>query len=281
LTDTHLGCDASGYQKQPRYLGQFEALFAALREWLRANEVELLIHGGDVVDEGARPQIAAAAPLLRSLGVPCAVSLGNHDLSRPDSLALWQRFAPDLIGDVTVARQISLEQCDLVLVTHHWQPERDFLWQSEAPQQPRIDARQEASLCAAMQASGRPAILITHAPANAIPTSQTGLPQPEHEPDPLYAATLRRIAAACPNLRLILTGHNHVHTVCDHGGFVSCSTTAFTERPAQLRLVEVNETAIVVSTVSLAVAAGLSNEVVPELAWVIGTAAQRGFTVPL
>jgi DNA repair exonuclease SbcCD nuclease subunit len=281
LTDTHLGCGALGYQKQPRYLGQFDELFAALRRWLVASEIELLIHGGDVVDEGTAPQIAAAAELLQSLGVPCAVSLGNHDLSRPDSLALWQRLAPELIGDVTAARRIALEHCDLFLITHHWQPARDFYWQIEAPQQPRLDERQEASLCAAMQASGRPAILVTHAPANAIPAAQTGLPQPMHEPDPLYAATLQRVAASCPNLRLILTGHNHVHTMCDHGAFVSSSTSAFTERPAQLRLMDVDETAITARTVALAALAGLSDEIAPEAAWAIGTTAQHNFVVPL
>lgn len=281
ITDTHIGCNENGFQQQPRYIAGFEVLAERLRQWLKRERIELLVHGGDVVDQGTQSQVKMGAQFLASLEVPCAVSLGNHDLSEHGSLALWKRFAPKEIGNVEETWRVSLEACDVFLLSHHWRAEHDFYWAAKEPQLPRIDTLQEEHLIASMQASGRPAILASHAPANAVPPEQTGLEKPYHEPNEQYLETLRRIAVACPNLRLILGGHNHAHSVFDHGAFISCTTSAFTEHPGQLRLLEITGDKISVDTIPLAAAAGLSEELIPEKKWALGGLAQRRYNVPL
>lgn len=282
ITDTHIGCGEAGFKRQPRYVDEIDTLFDTLRHWLEREQPDLLVHAGDVTDHGTEPEIDEAVQRLAALNVPVAVALGNHDLCELESITWWRQAASAIIasGRQEILRH-SLPHCDVLLVTHHWRPEQPYHWVHEEPQAPSLDANQEAALDQALAASPRPTLLVSHAPAHAIPPAQTGFDEPVHVPHSPYAASLDRLARRHPHLRLVLSGHNHTHAVEDTGAFVSCSTTAFNERPAELRVIDVDEEAIHVRTLGLAEAAHLPVDLEPSAAWGVGTAPQRAFDVPV
>lgn len=273
LTDTHIGGDAAGYQMQPRMTGRESKNFAELARWIRSNDISFVIHGGDLTDHGRPDEIEFADTLCSSLGIPVYLSLGNHDVEDPDAMPAWRRSS--VWGNPTDGcHLVDADGFRLVIVSHHWNPHTDYHWQADQPQEPRLDARQIQRVSAWVAESDRPVIAITHAPLNDAEHGVTG--EPFHPPNEDYLATWRRIASAADGkLKLVMAGHNHVHSQRDHGAFVSCTTSAFSEPPLQFRLVTVDETGIDVQTHAL----GAPPAAEDTGAWCIGSETNRSFSI--
>jgi len=280
LTDTHLGCQSSGYQLQTRYPGQEDQLFTRLADWLKEQEVTFVVHGGDLTDHGSREEIDHAGELCERLGVPVYLCLGNHDLAQVDSIGMWRTAKGGLLPDGRECFAVEAGPARLVIVGHHWHPHVDFHWQDNEPQAPRIDHQQEYLLDTLLETS-RPVIAVTHAPLNAVTAEQCGGDEPFHPPHAPYLATWRRLAERHPNLLLALCGHNHAHSQHDHGPFVSCTTAAFGEAPAQLRLVTLTSQKIEVRTLALASVFGLREDLQAERTWCIGPSMDHSFSIAL
>lgn len=278
LTDTHLGCDETGYLVQPRYLGHERVMFGGLAQWIKQNDVAFVVHGGDLTDHGSAPEIEQSTSLCELLGVPVYLCLGNHDLAQPESMRLWRDSALWRGGD-TDGYSIEAGGVTLVVTNHHWHTHVDHRWMSDVPQSPRLDDRQEHTLRMHLRQAKGPVIAVTHAPLNPVPIPRPGGDQSFHPPHGPYLSTWQRIAADHPNLRLIMCGHNHANSQQDHGSFISCTTASFAEVPAQLRLVEVNDSQIDVRTVALAEALCLSTTVHLENAWCAGVPESQVFSL--
>ncbi|MCC6867701.1 MAG: metallophosphoesterase [Burkholderiales bacterium] len=80
----------------------FAANWSPLRQWILAQEPDLIVHTGDVTVDGADvdADFAYCAGLLASLGVPVHAVPGNHDVGEPqhayqptssDRVARWRR----------------------------------------------------------------------------------------------------------------------------------------------------------------------------------------------
>ncbi|MFW6059508.1 MAG: metallophosphoesterase family protein, partial [Phycisphaeraceae bacterium] len=281
LTDTHLGCDETGYQLQPRYHGRdLAALFEGLARWIEEQAIDFVVHGGDLTDHGSDDEIERARELCARLGVPVHLCLGNHDLEAPGAIERW-RACGELLPSGADCFRLDAGDAAVVVTAHHWHPHVDYQWLRDDSQTPRIDAQQEAQLDALLGDETRPVIAVTHAPLNAVPCAQTGDAEPFHPPHAPYLATWRRLAERHANLRLVLTGHNHAHSQHDHGSFVSCTTAAFNEAPAQLRLIEIADGRIVARTVALAEALDLPRDIDPAKAWTVGRAADHHLRIAL
>lgn len=285
ITDTHLGSNEHGHQMQPRYLGHDEKLFDGLARWLKQHDVSFVIHGGDIVEHGTREEIEYASQLCDRLDVPVYVSLGNHDLMLSDSMDNWKNLGRTSHGPMLPEGKdcfaIDVGPVVIVVITHHWHSELDHRWILEDGQDVRIGQRQEDTLLSLLGDGNRPAIAATHMLLNPISAAQRNAEEPLYPPPPTYLESWQRIAAARPNLRLVLAGHNHTHTHFDHGNFISCSTASYAERPAQLRLVTIDDEKIHVETHTLAGALDLPTELLADSAWSIGMNDTQSFSIPL
>lgn len=282
LTDTHLGCDATGYYLQPRYLNQHRVLFEGLAQWIKQYDIDFLVHGGDLTDHGTDEEINHATELCSLLGAPVYLCLGNHDLAQPDSMQKWRNSAfwraDGRDGDVG-CYAVDIGPATLIVANHHWHADIDDRWLHHEPQTPRFDAQQERAIRLRLQQANKPVIAVTHAPLNAVTIDRSGEIDTFHPPHPPYLTTWQRIATEHSQLRLVFCGHNHANSKHDHGSFVSCSTVAFTEVPAQLRLVTVSTQQIEVRTVALAEIFGLTKDLDADQSWCLGSSEDQHFSV--
>ncbi len=280
VTDSHVGSDADGYQLQPRYVRHEATLFDALGQWLRREKASFVVHGGDLTDHGSLDEIQQGVQLCARLPVPTYLCLGNHDLAQPASLAMWRKHAPQLLPGGDDVEVIDTTEARLVLVHHHWHAGVAHHWRPELTQEPRLNERQVQTVSRFVEASDRPVIAITHAPLHAVSATQCGQGEPFHQPHPPYAAAWRRIAGNSGRLRMVLCGHNHVTSFADQGRFVSSSTAALNEPPAQVRLITVDEDTVRVATHMLSQDVPLPSQWNAEHAWCAGPGEAQRFSIP-
>lgn len=280
ITDSHIGCDTTGYFLQPRYLGADKALFQALSQWIKAHDVSFVIHGGDITDHGLPDEIQQSRDLCELLGVPIHLCLGNHDLAQANSFQNWMAGDGSVLQGKGDCYALDVGPVRIVVVHHHWHEDTDHRWQHNRPQTPRLDAKQETTRARLIAETSKPVIAITHAPLNDVASSQRGDDKPFHPPYEPYLASWQRLADANANLRLIFTGHNHATSMRDHGSFVSCTTAALSETPAQVRLVTIDDESIQVETHTLD--SMMPSPLPPgeKHAWCVGSQAAQQFQVP-
>ncbi len=279
LTDTHLGAAKEiGWHMQPRIADQGE-LLKNLSRWLKNNDVAFVVHGGDMIDHGSLEEINQASEWYSQLDCPVYLCLGNHDLALPESIEHWRQARGGFLPGGQDCFSVDAGAAVLLVMSHHWDSEVDFQWRGSS--EPRLDQRQEDLLRAMLDQANRPVIAVTHAPLNDVSAEQRGEAGAFHLPDASYLAVWKRMAQEYSNLHLVLSGHNHVHSQHDHGSFISCTTAAFGELPAQLRLVTVGSQLIDIKTIALAEALGLSGELNPELAWCIGLERDQSLSIPI
>ena len=112
ISDTHLSPAKS----------QFGANWPPLRDWVRQQHADLVIHTGDLTVDGADQEedMRDGAALMRTLGAPFLAVPGNHDVGEAgnrhqpvddERLARWRRhFGPDWwLHDVEGWRLIGLD----------------------------------------------------------------------------------------------------------------------------------------------------------------------------
>ena len=112
ISDTHLS----------RGKPQFADNWAPLRDWVREQRPDLVIHTGDLTVDGADQEsdMRDGAELMRTLGVPFVAVPGNHDVGEggnvhqpvnDERLARWRRhFGPDWwLRDVEAWRLVGLD----------------------------------------------------------------------------------------------------------------------------------------------------------------------------
>lgn len=282
LTDTHLGFGESGYCIQPRYKDDAVMLFERLGRWIESQKIDFVVHGGDLVDHGSEEEIELAVALCKKLPVPTCLALGNHDLAQPDSMGNWRLKGASLLPGGRDCYHVNAgDLVSLYVVGHHWHPESAFYWDIDEEQLPRLSETQIGELDAFLSNSRQPVIVVTHAPLNAVSAAQVGGSEPFHPPYAPYLETWTGLARRHPNLRLVLSGHNHAHSNYNHGDFISCTTGAFSEVPAQARLICVDSRKITVETISLAGPLGLSTELNQNQSWCVGPANEHAFSIPV
>ena len=270
LTDSHLGAAREGFCQTVRLPQLTTRLFARLASWLQANPVDFIVHGGDLTDRGTADQIITADGLFAHLDTPTFLCLGNHDLAQEESLKNWFTLARAFFPTGEATYRLVFDHFILLVVAHHWRPDRDFYWTADGPMIPRLGESLEGRIEGVLAQADRPVIVALHAPLNAIPGAQAGRPADIHEPDPVLPPYFRGLGRRYPRLKLVLAGHNHANTLVDQGSFVSMTTAAQLEAPFEARLIEVDTQAIQVRTLSLAQELGMPVTVPPGTEWAGG-----------
>ena len=278
ITDTHLGAAPMGYQQQPGYPEKLGELAVLLDEWIRRDGIDFVLHGGDMVDQATEANIHRAREVFR-LSAPVHLCLGNHDLTAPDARGRWLAAAPEFFPNAAADFSLQCEGCCVHVAPNQWSP-TPYCWPS-LEQQPHFLAGQIERLHEAV--ARRPDathILVTHCPVMPVPTDQTGLDQPIHDPGEQFRGEVQRFLSAHPQVRCVLSGHNHINTHEMRDGVHFITTAAMVETPFEFKLVEATADGLRISTHSLADRLGVETRYEQDKAYVQGRPEDRAFSIP-
>ncbi|QDU34220.1 Calcineurin-like phosphoesterase [Poriferisphaera corsica] len=278
ITDTHVGANLKdGYYMQGRCTDEWEAIIDVLRGYIADQKIDMVLHGGDLVDTADEQIIALAAKSMRSLGVPVTMCFGNHDLDHVDARKSWYKIASDLLPQGTHTGGICGDKINVFVISHHYasnNPPHYWDMKRTDAQIPVIDETQRATLELFVAASDKPVIIVTHCPVHGISAEQTGDTE-FHPANKAYANYLYSLAAQSGNVPLILSAHNHVSSVQRHLGFVTMTTGGLTEVPCSARLLTIDDEKIKIEQVDFAGQLGLLGKIDESKKWVAGMAKDR------
>jgi len=252
LTDTHLGAiNDVGYTQQPRYVDRLGELVAVLDDWIAHQDepgIDFVLHGGDMVDVVTGGTLAAARETF-ALSVPLCLALGNHDLTAPDSTALWLSAAPLFFPGGQLAYSLNWVDWMLHVLPTQW-CEVPYTWADE--QNPHFLPEHLASLEATLaQYPDLAHVICTHAQVLPVSALQIGRSVPYHPPLPSYRDVVEALVHRFPQVKGIIGGHNHINTHGFLGGVHTVTASAFTEAPFEFKVFEVSGDHLSMETVSL------------------------------
>jgi DNA repair exonuclease SbcCD nuclease subunit len=292
LTDTHLdpdGVEPVGYHQQPRATLRLPALLAHLDAYIEApsiadtgpSAIDFVLHLGDIVDR-ATPVALRAVRDAYTLRVPTYLCLGNHDMLVVEggvpASELWLELAPDFFPDRQLTSTLEFDDCVLHIVPTQWCA-TPFYWREE--QTPHFLPEQIADLEAALvRRPDLPHVLCTHGEVLGVPAAQTGFSAPHHPPPAAWTEFILDLVHRYPQLRLILSGHNHIntHQVVEQAHIVTAS--AFVETPFEFKVVEITRERMAMTTVPLMPQIDIQADYRWDRTFVQGRRRDRGFEIP-
>lgn len=252
LTDTHLGATNDvGYTQQPQYADRLGELVALLNDWIAAqggDSIDFVLHGGDMVDVVTGGTLAAARETF-ALSVPVRLALGNHDLTAPDSAALWLSAAPLFFPGGQPAYSLSGAGWMLHVLPTQW---CDVPYSWTDVQNPHFLPEHLANLEATLaQYPGLVHLICTHAEVLPVPAVQIGRSGPYHPPLLSYRNLVAALVHRFPQIKAVIGGHNHINTHGFLGGAHVVTASAFTEAPFEFKVFEIGPDRFAMETVSL------------------------------
>lgn len=248
IADTHIGAGEQGFCQAPRFHHLIPRIFRELKRWIsEQGNIDGILHGGDIVDDGRRDLIGQAAELLAGFDLPVYCTLGNHDLSRPESLRSWLDLAPQLFAGEGPDYKISLPGMELAVLSTQWGGEV-YYWK-ESQDAGFLPRQREMLQDAFLPDAPGPRVLLTHSPACEIGAERTGL---EHAIHPV-GGFRRELAEMVQEYRfsMILGAHNHVNMHSVLSSASSLTVSALYEAPFSFRLIEMEGSSVLVETVDL------------------------------
>ena len=277
LADTHLGPDALEYQQQPACPGKAREILRALDSWIREDGgVDLILHGGDLVDAGTPDAIGQASEQVR-FSRPLHLCLGNHDLTGKESLAHWLKLCPDLFPGGQPEYSIQREDCVIHVVPNHWNA-IPYYWERQESAPVFFPHQMEALRARCRAAAGRPQILLTHSPVFGLPPEQTGFSEPYHSPGEAFTRNVVNLVESQPDIRCVLGAHNHMNMRIERGGVHYVTTSSLIEAPFEFKVFEINGGRVSMETVSLADRLPFVADYDATRAYVQGRACDRAFS---
>lgn len=247
MTDTHLGSNGKGFQQQPAYPDLIGELLDGIREVLKEEAgIDFILHGGDMVDSCTESNIEQARESFR-FEVPLYLSVGNHDLDQPDAKELWLGGAPEFFAHGSLDYTVDMGECVLHVMPNQWEPGQLYYWKEA--QVPFFTDVQMHDLEAAIgESPDRIHILSVHNPVFGIMPQQTGLDKPIHEVDGDFRRFVLDLMHKYPQLKCVLSGHNHIHSLNWANGGIALSSSSLIETPFEYKIVTVDGSSIRVET---------------------------------
>lgn len=276
ITDSHIGGDGKGWCQQPPCPELLPELFDALGQRLEKESVELLIHGGDCVDNGTPEQMSQAADVFSSLGIDFRLVMGNHDLARPDSFANWSQKFPFLFsGDLTTQWgdfAIDYDSYMVIGLQNVWKNNNSLLthyWDSQNPESGFLRG-QILWLTEIIKSNPlKNIILFLHDLLIPLPSGEVGLSDHIHASQMQSVVELLSVVRASDNIKLVLSGHCHATTANLQDGTTFITTAAFVEPPFQYRILEISENSLQIKMHDFNQLAGKS-KFDDSMKWVLG-----------
>ncbi|WP_054955738.1 metallophosphoesterase family protein [Paenibacillus dakarensis] len=259
ITDTHLGSNGAGFQQQPAYPDQLGHLLDGIRHILKEeSEIDFILHGGDMVHGCSEHTIEMAREAFQ-FDVPLYLSVGNHDLDRPDAAELWLKHAPGFFASgKALDYQVQVNGVMLHVMPNQWDREQLYYWkQAQDPfytedQMRRLEAdiRRDPDLIH---------LLAVHNPVFGVMPEQTGLMEVIHEVDSDFRRYILDLMDRYPQLKCVLSGHNHINSLYHVEGGLLLSSSSLIETPFEYKIIEINQNRIQVETRSLPIQSPLKS----------------------
>ena len=249
LADTHLGASPLGYYQQTPYPKKVEEILATLDTWIQqTGDIDFLIHGGDMVDFVSEDQIRLAADLFQ-LSIPVYLCLGNHDLTAEDSLSQWLAVAPEFFPGGCPEYLIETQDGGIYVMPNQW-CETPYYWGNV--QDPQFSHDQQTGFEENVSVSSRNLrVFVTHSPVFGLPSGQTKLPGPLHEPDVSFLRSVRSLIAPCNGVQCVAGAHNHMNMHIEKAGIHYVTVSAFVESPFEFKLFDMHPDQLSMTTISL------------------------------
>ena len=246
ITDTHYGGpDEQGYRQQARYNVHAEELLDRLADFIRAEEVSFVLHGGDLADWGNRDNMRLSSRLMKQLPCDVYLSLGNHDLTEDDSVSAWLEETPQFFPDGAIDFTIVKDGLRIDALCSNWGPRAAF-WNIKEPQLAWFTEEQKARLMDGRQ--DLPRIIVSHAPPCGLPSEQTGLDHELHAPHEPFQRFVRETCDALKPLAW-LGGHNHMTIRRRLNETQLVTAPAFSEAPFEAKLFEFKDGGLSMKTI--------------------------------
>jgi len=307
IADTHFFAPRPGLQDKlywNRVLQSRSAEIAqALVDTITHLEPDFVIHCGDFTGICDMDNFEFGCRVMDQLACPWYAVLGNHDTWYPgvrDAFSAQLDLPP---GRCYYARDLAGMRF-LFLDVAHWTSaqgvtlpylDRDLYDSGQilgmGPTLPQLEwLDSELS-----QSCDRPAVLVSHAPlgfkevyplatlprGRAVQKSPTSLV--DYMGDMLLRDELRQIIRRHRHVKAALAGHWHINDVTLDDGVVYCQTASLREYPFDLRLAQVFDDRLSVSTVPLRDGSLPGDSYIAEWGndWVAGLPGDRDFVIPL
>ena len=252
ISDTHVGSiNSVGFRQQARAIEQLPNITSLLKEEIDNDpQIKFIVHGGDIIEETTHENIKTAVECF-DFPVPLYLTLGNHDLTDPNSLALWQEYGTVFFEKKNVTFSKHFDTFSLHIIPNQW-GEETYYWKDC-----NLNASflQEQLECLDKNIAKYPNnihIIVTHSPVYGLSKEQTGLDEIFHDSNEEFKVIFDQILKKYPQVKLVLSGHNHANMNYKHNGVHFMTVASLTETPFEYKLIEVTPTQINVSTKSLA-----------------------------
>lgn len=248
ISDTHVGIQHDGGWNQPVWLGGEETLFPRLEQWRSANNVDFIIHCGDVAEPDS---IEQGVRLLDSLGCPVAAVRGNHDIMQPIHYEGWRN---ELSGSTNTQFGDSVfenEHCDVFLLNNQWFDAKNTAqWHWEVSPVGWLNSGQLNWLDQSLsQRDDKPAIVVVHYPLGIVPPYRIPPEFKKHNLE--YERTLNELFDRHERVKIVASGHFHRTSTQDLDKRLHLTTAAFSEAPFQVRVLEIAHSRLNVRTEDL------------------------------
>lgn len=249
ITDTHYGASDSGYQQQKRYNEKLHEIVQLLEKWIQEdNNIDFILHGGDMVDSATEENIKGASRLF-DLSVPVYLSLGNHDLTHKGALDIWLKEAPQFFIDNSPNFSIRAENMLLHVIPTQWE-DVPYYWGTYM--NPHfMDKQYEKLKHLNTTKKGFTHILCTHCQLAGVPSEQTGYTEEYHPTEEFFYKEVFNIINKNLDIRCVLSGHNHMNTYVEKDDIHFVTASSLVEVPFEFKLIEVTSSELSMSTISL------------------------------
>ena len=279
ISDTHFGGkELTGFQMQPRYVEHEHELCSALGEMIRKEKIDLLIHGGDMCEEGDAGQIRMVSELFgKYVKIPMVMALGNHDCLQPDCGNLWLTNAPNFFPQNSLDTTFIYDNFRIDILSLHWGYD-GLQWKIPDGQKTHMTEEQWTRLRSGRQ--DLPRIIAMHSQLRAAMPERTGLDEPRMVPANNFAAVGDALIKEFSPV-LILSGHSHINLQDRLEDTAAVVVSSFSETPFDCKIVEITDEKITMKTVSLVDTVDFKAEFNKENLFVMGDASVREFSKEL
>lgn len=271
LTDAHLGWLSAEGLSQRAYANRLGELFDWLRGFCEQHDVRAVLYGGDNVHHGTVEEIERFLGYVKSVGVEGVICLGNHDVEAAGSLAHWERLVDEAEGVVLGDAHVAYDECDVYVLNNAWEGLRPVWGEGQLAWLERLLVKNV----------DRPAVVMVHGHLDNPGEGLGIVEQHSHwEVDEDYVRPLVAVLNRHPQVVMTLAGHLHFNYATGKTHRVQVTSTAFCEVPHEVKLIEVREKSIEMSTHEVGMLPGA--EGVDEGNRVsLGRGVDRGFVIPV
>ena len=277
LSDTHFGGkNLSGYQLQPRYVENGEQLFAALARLAAKENIDFIIHGGDLTENSTADEITYASKLAaRHLPIPMYLTLGNHDVMTSNCDELWLKYGKRFFPQNTLDTTLYFENIRIDILSLYLGREKRH-WEREKGQFPHLADEHWTRLRSGTQ--NLPRIIVLHYHARPAMPQDTGLEKPIIIPENNFSAAADEIIDEFKPV-MLLGGHCHLNLFDMLGNTAAFTASAFCEAPFECKIIELANDKFIVKTVPLGNDAGFDYLYYSEKAYIQNRPEKRNFEI--